>query len=225
MEKITKLLFSYQDLPYLEFTKSLTPNINKEHFIGVRIPILRKIAKELDKEDVKVFLNELPHFYYEENLLHGFIIQNIKDYDQCLTKLNIFLPYVNCWAVSDTMCPKVFKKYPKEVIIEVKKWITSPKTYTIRFGLAVLMALYLDDNFKVEYLTLPLDIKNNDYYVKMMVAWFYQTSLSKRWDESIYILENKLLDKWTHNKTISKAIDSYRISSLKKEYLKTLRIK
>lgn len=225
MQKILDLINELKDEEYRVFAAKLAPTLSIEHFIGVRVPQLRELTKQITEDDANIFFDELPHFYYEENLLHGFLIQKMKNYDECLKRLKEFLPYVDNWAVSDTMGPKVFKKNKDKVIEEVKVWIKSKETYTIRFGVDMLMSLYLDSDFKEEYLLLPLDIKSDEYYVNMMVAWFYATALAKKWDYAIKIVENKLLDKWTHNKTISKAIESYRITEDQKEYLRTLRIK
>lgn len=224
LTNLQKRLFELSDKKYAEFQSKLTPGIDKNSFIGVRVPVLRKFAKEYAKEDDAVnFLNSLPHKYYDENLLHGLLIQNIKDYDETLKRVNEFLPYVDNWAVSDTMNPKSFKKNRDKLIKEIQKWVKSKKTYTCRFGVDMLMSHFLDEDFKEEYLKIPAIIKSNEYYVNMMIAWYYATALAKKWDETIKYLEDNKLNKWVHNKTIQKAIESYRISEKNKDYLKSLK--
>lgn len=222
--QVREKLFKYQDNKYGDFIAHLCPNLKREYFIGVRVPNIRKIAKELPEETINIFLNQLPHKYYEENLLHGFLIQRIKDYKICIQEINKFLPFVNNWANSDTMCPKIFIKHKKELLIEVKKWLKSKHTYTIRFGVLVLMNFYLDNDFKNEYLMMVSKIKSKEYYVNMMIAWFFATALAKQYSSTIKILENKVLSPWIHNKTIQKAIESYRISSHQKKHLVSLKI-
>lgn len=224
LTNLQKRLFKLSDKKYAEFQSKLTPGIDPSSFIGVRVPVLRKFAKEYAKEDDAInFLNSLPHKYYDENLLHGLLIQNIKDYDETLKRINEFLPYVDNWAVSDTMNPKNFKKNRAKLIKEIQKWVKSKKTYTCRFGVDMLMSHFLDEDFKEEYLKIPASIKSNEYYVNMMIAWFYATALAKQWDETIKYLKDNKLNKWVHNKTIQKAIESYRISDSNKEYLRSLK--
>lgn len=226
MKSITKLLFELRDEEYAKFQAKLTPSVNPKLFIGVRVPEVRKLAKLL-KDDVsaKKFLKELPHKYYDENMLHGLLISEIKDYDTAIYETNRFLPYVDNWAVCDIMSPKVFKKHKIELINIIKKWIKSKETYTIRFGIEMLMSHYLDEDFKIEYLDIVSKIRSKEYYVNMMIAWFFATALAKQWECAISYIENGSLDKWVHNKTIQKAIESYRITDKQKEYLKTLKIK
>ncbi len=226
MKSITKLLFELRDEEYAKFQAKLTPSVNPKLFIGVRVPEVRKLAKLL-KDDVsaKKFLKELPHKYYDENMLHGLLISEIKDYDTAIYETNRFLPYVDNWAVCDIMSPKVFKKHKIELINIIKKWIKSKETYTIRFGIEMLMSHYLDEDFKIEYLDIVSKIRSKEYYVNMMIAWFFATALAKQWESAISYIENDSLDKWVHNKTIQKAIESYRITDKQKEYLKTLKIK
>ena len=222
--KILDQLFELKDDKYGDFSSKLTPNLDRSKVIGVRIPLVRKIAKEYIKDDEsKEFLKSLPHKYFDENILHGLLISEIKDYDECINYLNEFLPYVDNWAVCDTMSPTIFKKNKDKLIKNIKVWIKSKHTYTCRFGIGILMSHYLDDDFKEEYLSLASSIHSEEYYVNMMIAWFFATALAKKWDETIPYIENKKLDKWVHNKTISKAIESYRISDERKEYLRSLR--
>lgn len=223
MDKIVKDLFLMQDEKYKDFTAKLIPNINKESIIGVRTPELRIYAKNIKNYDE--FLSELPHAYHEENQLHSFIISNIKDYEKVIDLLNKFLPYVNNWATCDMLSPKVFAKNRNKLVENIKEWLKSKHIYTIRFGIEMLMSHFLDDDFKVEYLNLVKVIRSDEYYVNMMIAWYFATALAKHYKESVKVLENKELDTWTHNKTIQKAIESYRITEEQKEYLRSLKIK
>ena len=194
--------------------------------IGVRIPDIRKIEKSLGIEEKEQFLMDLPHKYFEENMLHGIIISNMKDYNKVITNLEKFLPYVDNWAVCDCISPKIFKKNREKAIENVLSWIKSNHTYVCRFGIGMIMQLYLEDEyFKKSYLDIIAEIKTEDYYINMMRAWTFQVALVKQWKEAIVYIEKGLLDEFTHNKTISKSCDSYKIEKEKKEYLKTLRRK
>ena len=218
-------LFKLQDKEYREFQSKLIPNINKERIIGVRTPLLRQLSKKIIKENnYSDFLNDLPHKYFDENQIHAFIISEIKDYDECLFEFNKFLPYIDNWATCDQSSPKIFLKKSDKLINEIKRWIKSKDTYTIRFGIGMLMRIYLDDNFKPEYLKMVSNIKSEEYYVNMMIAWFFATALAKQYDSTIEYIKNYKLDKWVHNKIIQKSIESYRISKEKKEYLKKYKI-
>ena len=219
-------LFEYQDITYREFNSKLIPNIDKETMIGVRIPDIRKIEKSLSVEEKGKFLLELPHKCFEENMLHGIIISNMKDYDKAIIGLEKFLPYVDNWAVCDIISPKIFKKNREKAIVNILSWIKSKHIYTCRFGIGMIMELYLEEGyFKKEYLDIIVEIKTEEYYINMMRAWLFQVALVKQWKEAIVYIEKGLLDKFTHNKTISKSCESYRIDKEKKEYLKTLRRK
>lgn len=219
-------LFEYQDLGYREFNSKLIPNIDKETMIGVRIPDIRKIEKTLSIEEKEEFLLKLPHKYFEENMLHGIIISNMKDYNKVITNLEKFLPYVDNWAVCDSISPKIFKKNREKAIVNVLSWIKSNHTYVCRFGIGMIMQLYLENEyFKKSYLDIIAKIKTEDYYINMMRAWTFQVALVKQWKEAIVYIEKGLLDEFTHNKTISKSCDSYKIEKEEKEYLKTLRRK
>ena len=209
---IQEKLFEYQDLGYREFNSKLIPNIDKETMIGVRIPDIRKIEKSLSTEEKEEFLLKLPHKYFEENMLHGIIISNMKEYDKVITNLEKFLPYVDNWAVCDSISPKIFKKNREKVIVNVLSWIKSNHTYVCRFGIGMIMQLYLEDEyFKRTYLDIIAEIKTEDYYINMMRAWTFQVALVKQWKEAIKYIEKGLLDEFTHNKTISKSCDSYKI--------------
>jgi 3-methyladenine DNA glycosylase AlkD len=219
-------LFKLQDKNYRDLQTKIIPNIDSDVIIGVRTPELRKFAKILLKSNNYLsFLSELPHKYFDENQLHAFIISEIKDYNDCIVYLNEFLPYVDNWATCDQLSPKVFKKNHSNLLEQIKVWINSKETYTIRFGIGMLMQYYLDDDFKLEYLNLVSNIKSDEYYVNMMIAWYFATALAKQYDLTIKIIEDKKLDKWIHNKTIQKAIESYRIIPLQKEYLRSLKRK
>ena len=221
---ILKSLFESSDEKYADFQAKLTPTIERDKFIGVRVPDVRKIAKEIYKTGgFEDFLSELPHKYYDENMLHGLILSEFKDYDKCIEYVDKFLPYVDNWAVCDIMSPKCFKKNKEKLILKIIEWSRSDAVYTSRFGIEMLMSHYLDDDFKPEYLKIPEGVHLEDYYSKMMVAWFFATALSKQWDAAIPYIEQGYLDVWTHNKTIQKARESYRITPEQKEYLKTLK--
>ena len=224
--EIQKELFLRQDKEYMKFLSKLTPNVPEDTIIGVRIPEIRKLAKKLVKNDeYEDFLKELPHKYYDENLLHGAIISENKDFENCIELLNSFLPFVDNWAVCDTISPKIFKKHKKELIEKIKEWSQSDKTYTCRFGVEMLMTHFLDEDFKKEYLEMVANIHSEEYYVKMVIAWFFATALTKQWDYAVIYLENNRLDVWVHNKTIQKARESLRILEDKKGYLKGLKRK
>ena len=225
-ERIQKRLFELQDLKYRDFNSSLIPTVEKETVIGVRTPQLRKLAKELSKDpDIENFMRTLPHKYYEENNLHGLIIEGMNGFNACLAEMNLFLPYIDNWATCDIISPKIFKKHLPELLDEIKVWMGSDHTYTIRFGIGMLMSFYMDDRFKPEYPEMVAGVKSEEYYVNMMIAWYFATALAKRYDEVISFIEEKRLEKWTHNKTIQKAVESYRITQERKTYLKTLKVK
>ena len=224
-EEIKLHLFELQDLKYRDFQAKLMPTIDKETIIGVRTPLLRQFAKELKKEGTEDFLNALPHTYYEENNLHGFIVSEIKDYNEAVRRMDEFLPYVDNWATCDSTSPKVFKKHKSELVPEIDRWLASDKVYTIRFGIEMLMSHYLYDDFKPEYLDKVAAVKHDDYYVKMMVAWYFATALAKQYESTLPYIEKRVLETWTHNKSIQKAVESYRITDEQKAYLRTLKCK
>ena len=219
-------LFGMQDLKYRDFHAKLMPTVNKEKLIGVRTPALRAFAKSYGKtEEAKEYLQILPHQYYEENNLHGLLIEQIKDYDTCLKELKRFLPYIDNWATCDMLAVKVAKKHLDTFIDEVYRWMESDHTYTIRFGINMLMRYYLEDAFRMEYPEKVAQIRSEEYYVNMMRAWYFATALAKQYDKILPFVEKQKLDVWTHNKTIQKAIESYRITPEQKEYLRGLKIK
>ena len=223
--KAQELLFQLQDKGYRDFQSKLIPTIPVETIIGVRIPAIRKLAKEYGKDPESVeFLKQLPHTYYDENILHALLVAEIKDYEVCVKEVEHFLPYVDNWAVCDIFSPKVFRKNKDKLIDKIREWTASGQPYTCRFGMEMLMTHFLDEDFRVEYLEIPAAVHSEEYYVNMMIAWFYATALAKQWDVAVGYIEKKWLDPWTHNKTIQKARESYRITREQKEYLKTLKV-
>lgn len=217
-------LFALQDVTYADFQAKLTPGIRRELFIGVSVPEARKLAKRLAKDSgAAEFLKDLPHKYFDENMLHGLMLSEMKDFDACICAVDDFLPYVDNWAVCDIMSPKVFKKNKATLLEKIKEWAASEKPYTCRFGIEMLMSHFLDEDFKPEYLKIPASVHSSEYYVQMMIAWYFATALAKQWEPSVKYIENGCLDVWTHNKTIQKARESYRITPEQKEYLKTLK--
>ena len=226
MTELQKKLFEMQDLKYRDFHSKLMPTVDKEKIIGVRTPELRKFAKSYVKtEECVKFLKELPHKYYEEDNLHGFIVEGIRDFNDTIMAVDKFLPYVDNWATCDMMTPKCFKKNLPQLLEYVEVWIKSEHTYTVRFAIGMLMKFYLDDEFKLDYFSMIEAVETEEYYVKMMIAWYFATALAKQYDVAIKVIEEKRLDIWTHNKTIQKAIESYRITADQKAYLKELKIK
>ena len=223
--QIREELFALQDEKYRDFTKNLTPGLEADSFIGVRTPALKKLAKEYAKaEGIEEFLGDLPHKYFEENQLHAFLISEIKDYETCIREINRFLPYVNNWATCDQMSPKVFAKHKKELLGEVKVWIKSKETYTVRYAIGTLMRHYLDEDYDEKYPKMVAAVKSDEYYINMMIAWYFATALAKQYESILPYIENQKLSKWTHNKTIQKAIESYRITPEQKEYLRSLKV-
>ncbi len=217
-------LLKVQDKEYRDFQIKLVPNISPDAMIGVRTPDMRNIAKEVFKSDERdAFLKKLPHKFYEENLVHFFLIAMIKDFDECVKAVDKFLPYVDCWPVSDQATPKSFKKNHEKLLPHIKKWIASDHVYTARFGIRMLMNEFLGDDFKKEYLELVASKRGEDYYLKMMVAWYFATALAKQYDESVKYIEERKLDDWVLKKAIQKAVESYRVTDEHKEYLKTFR--
>ena len=226
MDKIIDMLFSMQDEKYRDFQAKLLPTVDAGNVIGVRTPDLRKLAKQMVKEDdgVQDFLHELPHKYFDENQLHAFILSEMKDFDSCLDEVCRFLPFVDNWATCDQMSPKVFKKHKMELLEYIKNWIMSEETYTVRFAIGMLMEHFLGDEYDVTYSDLVATVSSEDYYVNMMRAWYFATGLAKHYDNMLQYLEGRALDVWTHNKTIQKAVESYRIGQEQKNYLKSLKI-
>ncbi len=224
MEEIQKQLFELQDMAYRDFHSRLMPDIDKETVIGIRVPMLRKYAKSIaGTELAEKFIKELPHCYYEENNLHMMLITGIKDYDRCLTEIERFLPYIDNWATCDFPAPKCFENHKEDLLPVIKRWIASSETYTIRYGIGMLMRLYLDADFDTEYVRIVAEVKSDEYYVNMMIAWYMATALAKQWDAVIPYIEEHRMSDWVHRKTIQKAVESYRITDEQKRYLKGYR--
>lgn len=232
---ITARLYELQDKDYADFHSRLIPTVARDTIIGIRVPVLRNFAKEIKgSETASCFLSQLPHQFYDENMLHAILLSEISrkdDYDRCIELVDAFLPYVDNWAVCDILSPKVFRKNRhlligkdgKTLTDKIYEWSASDKPYTCRFGMEMLMTHYLDEDYSEKYLEIPASVHSEEYYVNMMIAWFYATALAKQWNDSITYLENNRLDSWTHNKTIQKACESYRITAEQKEYLRTLK--
>ncbi len=221
---IKSRLKKLQDIKYREFNIKLIPGIDNMKMLGVRVPELRKIAREIKKSDYcGDFLKELPHEYFEENGLHGIIISQINDFNECIAELNRFLPYIDNWATCDIISPKALAKNKPELIKHILSWTGSKHTYTVRFGIGMLMSFFLDEDFEKEQLIMVAEIKSDEYYVKMMQAWYFATALSKQYGEAVKLIENNLLSNEVKKKTIQKAVESYRISAKKKDYLKKFR--
>lgn len=227
IDDIRKRLLELHDDKYRDFNAKIVNNINKDIIIGIRAPILRKFARELMKDETaaKAFIADLPHKYYEEYLLHSYIVSAEKNYVTCLRDVNHVLPYVDNWAVCDALVPKIFQEHLVELPQEIEKWLDSAQPYTVRFGVSMLMYFFLDDAFDVKYLRRVSRIESDEYYVRMMIAWYFATALAKRYDETVPFIENKILPKRTHNKTIQKAVESFRVTDEHKTYLKQFRIK
>ena len=225
-EEIRTGLFSLQDTAYRDFQGKLIPGLGAETMIGVRTPELRKLAKELAKrEDIRDFLKDLPHEYFDENQVHAFILSEEKDMEKCMEELELFLPYVDNWATCDQMSPKVFRKNKKDLLTAIKRWIESDQTYTVRFAIKMLMEHFLDEDFDPIYPEMVAEVRSEEYYIRMMIAWYFATALAKRYDAVLPYLKQEKLDVWTHNKAIQKAVESYRITEEQKIYLKSLKRK
>ena len=224
IENVQADLFAIQDLAYRDFQAKLMPTVNKETVIGVRTPSLRAYAKKFGKTDnVSAFLEVLPHKYYEENNLHGLLIEQIKAYPSCIAALDRFLPYIDNWATCDLPLPKCFDKNKEDIIVRAKNWIATDDTYVKRYGMGVMMRMFLDEDFKEEYIQLVAGVKSEEYYVNMMIAWYMATALAKQWDAAIPYIQEHRLSEWVHRKSIQKAVESYRITPEQKDYLKGLR--
>lgn len=223
MHTIVKRLFEMQDLSYRDFHSKLMPGIDKKTVIGVRTPELRKFAKEIaGTPQANEFLHTLPHSYYEENNLHAFLIEQIKSYDECIKELERFLPFVDNWATCDMLRPKLLKKHLPELKDKCFEWMQSEHTYTVRFAIEVLMLYFLDEHFEPRIMQRIANVKSNEYYVIMMVAWYFATALAKQYESALPYLEQHKLDSHIHAKAIQKARESYRITPEQKQHLKTL---
>lgn len=219
-------LFALQDLDYRTFHCKLMPTVDPERVIGVRTPQIRQLAKQLSgTPEGEAFLQALPHRYYEENNLHGALLSLGKSYSWVLEGVNAFLPYVDNWATCDLLSPKVFRKHLPELREEIPRWLANPHPYTVRFGLGMLLSFYWGSNFQREYLDWAAALQREEYYVKMMVAWYFATALAKEYAVTLPYLQAHRLDPWTHNKAIQKAVESTRVSPEHKAYLRTLKVK
>ena len=224
LTKLQKQLFELQDLKYRDFHSKLMPETDKETVIGIRTPVLRKFAKEFaGTSEAEAFLRQLPHRYYEENNLHMMLITGIKDYEKCMEEIQRFLPCIDNWATCDYPAPKCFARHKDQVLEEAKRWISSGETYVIRYGIGMLMRLFLDEDFSSEYLEMAAAVQSQEYYVNMMIAWYFATALAKQWDATVPYIEQHKLSDWVHRKTVEKAVESYRITPEQKEYLKGFR--
>ena len=222
--EIRQQLLGMRDEKYASFQAKLIPGIDPDAVMGVRTPQLRSYAKKLVKEDAAgEFLKHLPHEYFDETQLHAFIISEIKDFDECMTEINRFLPFVDNWATCDQLSPKVFGKHKDRLLPQIINWMKSDETYTIRFGIGMLMQHYLDEDFRPEYPRLVAGIRSEEYYVNMMIAWYFATALAKQYQAVLPFIQDRKLDVWAHNKAIQKAVESYRITDSRKEYLKSLK--
>lgn len=225
-DEIREELFRLQDPDYRDFQSRLIPTMSTDRMIGVRTPELRKFAKELGKRpDKDEFLENLPHRYYDEDQLHAFLLSEMKDYEECLAAVERFLPFVNNWATCDQMSPRVFRKHRTELLKPIRDWLVSEQPYTVRFGVGMLMEHYLDGDFDLAYPEMVARLRSEEYYVNMMIAWYFATALAKQYDAVLPFLEEQRLDVWTHNKAIQKAIESRRITPEQKAYLRGLKIK
>ena len=223
---IRETLFSLRDEKFAAFQAKLIPNIAPERIIGVRTPALRKLAKTLHGNgQAEEFLKALPHEFFEENNLHAFLLCGMKDFDACVQAVEAFLPYVDNWATCDQLRPGVFRKNKQALLPHIRRWIASERCYTRRFGIGMLMSHFLDEDFREEYLALVSDIRSEEYYVNMMIAWYFATALAKQYEAALPYLENRRLDPWVHNKAIQKAVESFRVSDEHKAYLRTLKIR
>ena len=222
--KLYRKMYDLQDLKYRDMQIRIIPTVEPASVIGVRTPELRAMAKELLKAgEYKDFLEDLPHKYFEENQLHAFIISGIKDLRECMEELEKFLPYVDNWATCDQMSPKIFKKHREVLFAHIQEWIRSDKTYTVRFGVGMLMEHFLDDDYDPKYPEMIAGLRSEEYYVNMMIAWYFATALAKQYESILPYIEQKRLDDWTHNKAIQKSLESRRIGDEQKLYLKSLK--
>lgn len=225
MTELQTKLFSMADEKYRDFQSKLMPTVPKEKIIGIRTPLLRKFAKNFSKNpEAKIFLSELPHEFYEENNLHAFLLEYISDFDECAGAVTEFLPFVDNWATCDSMSPKVFGKNKEKLPGYIEKWLSAGDTYSVRFGIKMLMEHFLGEDFDIAYPEKVAEIESEEYYIRMMQAWYFATALAKQYDAALPFIRERKLEKWTHNKAIQKAVESYRITDEQKAYLKTLKI-
>ncbi len=224
-DEIVAELFRMQDKDYAVLQAKIIPNVASENIIGVRTPALRTFAKSLYKDsDIDAFLSDVPHQYFDEEQLHAFVISLEKDFDKCIAQVDAFLPFVDNWATCDQLSPKVFKKSPEKLLPYIETWIKSDKTYTVRFAIGMLMQHFLDDHFDTKYADMVAKVRSEEYYINMMIAWYFATALAKQYESILPYIEEKRLDDWAHNKAIQKSVESYRITDEQKKYLKSLKV-
>lgn len=223
---IREKLKELQDLEYKDFIFKLTPTLNYDSIIGIRIPNLRNLAKEIyNTQTAKDFLNCVPHKYFEENTLHVMLLEKIRDFNTAVFEVDRFLKYIDNWSVCDNRSPVAFKNNTDSLFPYIKKWIKDEHIYTVRYGVKKLMDYYLDEHFEKEHLMIVAKVEQKDYYINMMTAWYFATALAKQYEDTVPIIEKRILPKWTHNKTIQKAVESFRITDEQKDYLRSLKIK
>ena len=215
-QRIQQRLFELQDLRYREFHRNLVPTADADYIIGVRMPLLRQLAKEIDAAP---FISELPHKYYEENQLHAILLSGMKDYDDCLREVERFLPYVDNWATCDGLRPRCFARHTDDVLVHVRRWLAAEHEYTVRFGIGVLEAFFLDKAFRPEQLQWVASIQREEYYIRMMQAWYFATALAKQWEATLPVIAT--LPDWVRRKSIQKACESFRVSQEHKNYLRS----
>ena len=224
--EIVAELFRLQDKEYARMQAKIIPTVSPDRIIGVRTPALRDFAKSLSKDqDIGEFLSYLPHQYFDEDQLHAFVISLERDFDKCIAEVDAFLPFIDNWATCDQLSPKAFKKEPEKLLPYIQIWIKSDKTYTVRFAIGLLMQHFLDDHFDLKYADEVAGIRSEEYYIRMMIAWYFATALAKQYELVLPYLEDKRLDDWVHNKAIQKSIESYRITDEQKAYLRTLKVR
>ncbi len=224
-KEIVTELFRLRDADYAQMQKRIIPTVEGHRIIGVRTPELRTLAKKLaGNEETEAFLKDLPHAYFEENQLHAFVISLEKDFDRCMARVEAFLPYIDNWATCDQLSPKAFRKKPDQLLARIHEWIRSDQTYTVRFAVGMLMQHFLGDSFRTEYADMVALIRSDEYYINMMRAWYFATTLARQYDAVLPFLEERKLDDWTHNKAIQKSVESFRITTEQKDYLRTLRV-
>lgn len=225
-EEIAVELFRMRDEDYAQMQAKIIPTVAANRIIGVRTPALRAFAKSLYKDSETVgFLSCVPHQYFDEDQLHAFVISLEKNFDKCIEEVDAFLPFIDNWATCDQLSPKVFKKEPEKLLPYIQTWIKSDRTYTIRFAIGMLMQHFLDEGFDTKYADMVAEVRSEEYYINMMIAWYFATALAKQYESVLPYLEEKRLDDWTHNKAIQKSVESYRITNEQKAYLKTLKLR
>lgn len=224
-EEIVAELFRLQDKEYAQMQTKIVPTVTADRIIGVRTPALRTFAKSLYKDQgTGAFLACIPHQYFDEDQLHAFVISLEKDFDKCIAEVEAFLPYIDNWATCDQLSPKAFKKEPERLLPYIQTWIKSDKTYTVRFAIGMLMQHFLDERFDIKYADMVAEVRSEEYYINMMIAWYFATALAKQYELVLPYLEKNRLDVWVHNKAIQKSVESYRITDEQKGYLKTLKL-